>query len=118
MRKAFEKQIKTIEGQGEKQIQAIQNQGRIKTIKKYSYDHEDTPLTSKQKEIFNELADERLKKIAELDKKFDYDKLIYKYKAKTAKSDFDKFGNAFSLLDKKRDGKINVTDAKKRSRRF
>ena len=31
--KAFEKQIKTIEDQGEKQIKAIQNQGQVKTIK-------------------------------------------------------------------------------------
>ena len=57
--KAFEKQIKTIEDQGEKQIKAIQDQGQIKTITKYDCDAEDTPFTSKQKEIFNKLADER-----------------------------------------------------------
>ena len=33
--KAFEKQIKTIEDQGEKHIKTIQNQGEIKIIKKY-----------------------------------------------------------------------------------
>ena len=32
--KAFEKQMKTIEDQGEKQIKTIQNQGQVKTIKK------------------------------------------------------------------------------------
>ena len=57
MRKAFEKQIKTIEDQGEKQIKAIQDQGQPKTIKKYDYDVEDSPFISKQKEIFNELVD-------------------------------------------------------------
>ena len=67
--KAFEKQIKTIEDQGEKQIKAIQDQGQVKTIKKYAYDAEDTPLISKQKEIFNELVDERLEEITDLDKK-------------------------------------------------
>ena len=77
--KAFEKQIKTIEDQGEKQIKAIQDQGQVKTIKKYAYDAEDTPLISKQKEIFNELADERLEKITDLDKKVNSDDLIYKY---------------------------------------
>ena len=51
--KAFEKQIKTIEDQGEKQIKAIQNQGHVKTIKKYDYDDEDSPLISKQREIFS-----------------------------------------------------------------
>ena len=47
--KAFEKQIKTIEDQGEKQIKVIQDQGQLKTIKKYDYDAEDTPFMSKQK---------------------------------------------------------------------
>ena len=57
MRKAFEKQIKTIEDQGEKQIKAIQDKEEVKTIKKYSYNGEDTPFISKQKEIFNWLVD-------------------------------------------------------------
>ena len=67
--KAFEKQTKTIEDQGNKQIKAIQDKGKIKTIQKYAYDTEDTPLISKQKKIFNELVDERLEKITDLDKK-------------------------------------------------
>ena len=45
--KAFKKQIKTTEDQGEKQIKAIQNQGGIKTIKKYAYSDKDSPLISK-----------------------------------------------------------------------
>ena len=49
MGKAFEKQIKTIEDQGEKQIKTIQDLGQLKTIKKYVYDAEDTPFISKQK---------------------------------------------------------------------
>ena len=69
MRKAFEKQIKTIEDQGEKQIKAIQDQGQVKEIRKYAYDHEDTPFISKQKEIYNEFVEERRKKITDLDKK-------------------------------------------------
>ena len=53
MGKAFEKEIKTNEDQGEKPIKAIQNQGQFTTITKYAYDDEDSPLISKQKEIFN-----------------------------------------------------------------
>ena len=45
--KAFKKQIKVIEDQAEKQIKAIQNQGQVKTIKKYAYDDEDSPLISR-----------------------------------------------------------------------
>ena len=45
--KAFAKQIKI----KAKPIKAIQNQGKVKTIKKYTYNDEDSPLISKQKEI-------------------------------------------------------------------
>ena len=47
--KAFKEQIKTIKDQGEKQTKAIQNQEQVKTIKKYAYYDEDSPLISKQK---------------------------------------------------------------------
>ena len=47
LEKAFKKQIKTIEDQGEKQIKAIQNQGQIKTVKNRTYDDEDSSLISK-----------------------------------------------------------------------
>ena len=67
--KAFEQQTKMIEDQGQKQIKAIQDQGKVKTIKKYTYNDEDTPLISKQKEIFNKLVDESLQKVVDLDKK-------------------------------------------------
>ena len=60
--RVFEKQIKTIEDQGERQIKAIQNQGEIKAIKKYAYSDKDSPLISKQKQIFNEIVDKRLEK--------------------------------------------------------
>ena len=110
--KAFEKQIKTIEDQGEKQIKAIQDQGQVKTIKKYTYDDEDTPLISKQKKIFNELADERLKKITELNKKVNYDNLLYEFTGKTKDTDFNQFDHTFSFSNKIRDGKVSLTNAK------
>ena len=92
MEKAFGKQIKTIEDQGEKQ-----NQVQVKTIKKYTYDKEDTPLISKQKQIFNELVDKRLDKITE---KVNSDNLIYRYKGRTADAKFNEFDNALDLIDK------------------
>ena len=51
LRKAFEKQIKAIEDQGENQIKAIQDQGQVETNKKYAYDAADTPFISKQRNI-------------------------------------------------------------------
>ena len=47
--KAFEKQTKTVEDQGEKQIKGIQDQGHVKTVKKCDYDDENSPSISKQK---------------------------------------------------------------------
>ena len=38
-----------------KQIKAIQDQGKVKRIKKYADDAEDTPFTSKQKEYLMNL---------------------------------------------------------------
>ena len=98
--KAFEEQIKTNEEQGEKQIQAMQDEGQVKTIKKYTYDAEDTPLISKQNEMFNEHVDERQEKITDLDKKVDSDNLIYRYKGNTADIKFDKFDNALNIINK------------------
>ena len=112
MEKAFEKQIKTIEDQGEKQIKAIQDQGQLKTIKKYDYDAEDTPFISKQKEIFNELVDERLEKITDLDKKVNSDDLIYRYKGNTADVKFDEFDNALNIINKIQNDQITLADLK------
>ena len=110
--KAFEKQIKTIEDQGQKQIKAIQDQRQVKRIKKYDHDAEDTPFISKQKEEFNELVDERLEKITDLDKKVNIDDLIYSYKGTIADVKFDEFDNALDIIDKIRDAKIDLADVK------
>ena len=110
--KAFEKQIKTIEDQGEKQIKAIQNQGPIKTIKKYAFDDEDSPLISKQKEIFNELANKRLNEITELDKKVNLHDLVYRYKGKTPNEKFNTYDNALELVNKIKNDKIKLAEAK------
>ena len=116
--KAFEKQIKTIEDQGEKQIKAIQDQGQVKTFKKYAYDAEDTPFISQQKEIFNELVDERRKKITDLDEKVNSDDLIYRYKGNSPDLNFNEFDNALTLIDKIRGSKITLADVKNNQEKF
>ena len=110
--KAFEKQIKTIEDQGEKQIKAIQDQAQVKTIKKYAYDDENTLFISKQKEIFNELVDKRLEKLTNLDKKVNSDGLICRYKSNTDDTKFDKFDNVPNIINKIRNGEISLNDVK------
>ena len=69
-------------------------------------------MISKQKEIFNKLADQRLEEINNLDKKIYPVDLTYWYKGFTADAKFNEFDNAFSPLVKTRDGKINLAGAK------
>ena len=58
--KAFEKQIKTIENQGEKQIDALKDLKQTKAIT-YKLDADDK--TSISKEIYNETLEERIDEI-------------------------------------------------------
>ena len=115
--KAFEKQIKTIEDQGEKQTKAIQDQGQVKTIKKYSYDDEDTPFISKQ-EIFHGFVYERLEKITDLDERVNSNDLIYRQKGKTADTKSDEFDNALGIINKIRDGKKDLADVRNNQQKF
>ena len=111
--KTFEKQIKTTEDQGQKQMKEIQDQVKVKTIKKYAYDSEDTPFISRQKDIFKELVDERREKITDLDEKVNSDDLIYRYKGSTANVNFDEFDNAFNIINKIQNDEIELADVKK-----
>ena len=65
-------------------------------------------MTSKRKEIFTELVDERFEEIADVDKKVNNDNLIYRYKARIPNAKFDKLGNALDILNKMRNGKIGL----------
>ena len=72
MEKAFEKQIKTIKEQKEKQIKAIQDKMPIKSIEKFTYDINDSfkrkksPIVLKEKEIYNKLTEKSFEKINNL----------------------------------------------------
>ena len=89
-----------IEDQVEKQIKAIQDKGRVKTIKKYDYGDKDSPLILKQKETFNELVKERRKEITESDEKVNRNNLVCRYKGKSLDVKFDKYDNAIDFFNK------------------
>ena len=108
--KAFEKQTKTIEDQGKK-IKAIQHKRSIKSIEKFNYDINVSPLVLKEKEIYNNLTEESYEKINNLDKKVN-NKLLFKYKGNTSDEDFSGFDNSFELISKIRDGEISLNEAK------
>ena len=118
LEKAFDKQIKTIEDQEKKQIDALNTLNTLKsdnktTIEKNIYDPKDTPFISRQKEIFDKLIDERLEKITDLDERVNRNDLIYRYKGNVADRKFDEFDNALDIINKIRDGKKDLADVKK-----
>ena len=118
--KAFDKQIKTIEDQGKKQVDALdtlKSNNKI-TFEKYKYDPKDTPFISRQKEIFNKLVDERLGKITDLDKKVNRNDLIYKYKGKFADTNFMEFDNALGIINEIGDGKKDLAEVKSNQQDF
>ena len=69
-------------------------------------------LSQNKKKYLNELVDRRLEKIADLDKKVNSNDLIYRYKVNIAEAKFDKFDNALDIIDKIRDGKIDLSNVK------
>ena len=77
--KAFEKQIKTIEDRGKKQVDALKNLKPIKQSKAITYDDDDNDdddvddeSLEQKKETYNKILDEKLDEIQELSRETDY----------------------------------------------
>ena len=99
-----------MEDQGEKQIKAIQDKKPSKSIKKFTYDINDSPIVLKEKEIYNKLTEENFGKTNNLNKRVDIDKLVFEYKGNTPDEDFSKFKNALDLISEIRDGEISLSE--------
>ena len=53
-----------------------------------------------------------------MDKNVNSDNVIYRYKSNIADAKFDKFDNAFDIIDKRRNGKIDLADVKNNQEKF
>ena len=111
--KAFEKQIKTIEDQGEKQIDALKNlKDQNKQLVNVDYDYGDKLLHLKEWEIFRNIYNKSLDKIEELTKKIDDSSLIFTTLITGETIDFTGKNDPLTLLKKIRDSKITLERAK------
>ena len=72
LRKAFEKQTKTIEDQEQKHVDVLNT---LKPIKDNNSDDDENLL--KYKEIFEELSNKRIDEIQNMSKQIDFNNLIY-----------------------------------------
>ena len=101
--KAFDKQIKTIEDQGKKQVDALEN---LKPTERSKAITDDKSLEQKE-ESYNKLIDKKLDEIQELSKNIDYKYLNYIFTTKASDSvNFINYESPFSLFKNIRDGDV------------
>ena len=85
--KAFEKQIKTIEDQHKKQVDAL----KYLNPKAITYKSDDDNATI-SKEIYNEILEKRMDEILEMSREINYSNLVYDFKSQTHSISFSEFG--------------------------
>ena len=117
--KALEKQIKTIEDQGKKQVEAIQdNKKLIKTKINDDDDYKDKLLVSREREIFKDIYNKRLGKIEELNNKIDYNNLNYVVAGTGDKYSFDDLDDTLTFLKNIKKGEISMKKAIEQQHNF
>ena len=84
--KAFEKQIKTTEDQGKKQVEALEN------LKSKAIESGSNNKSTITKEIYNKILEERMDEILEMSRQIDYNNLTYIFKGLTYPISFAKYG--------------------------
>ena len=114
--KAIEKQRKTIEDHGKKQVEAIQDNKQLVNINKDDY--KDKLLLSKEREILRDISNKRLNKIEEMDNEIDYDNLDYVVLSKDMEYNFSIEKDPISLLKAIKEGEISLKEAKARQKNY
>ena len=76
--KAFEKQIKTIEDEGEKQVDALKKLKPKKQTKAITYKSDDDN-TLISKEIYDDILEERMDEILKMSRGINYSNLVYNF---------------------------------------
>ena len=99
--KAFEKQIKAIEDQGEKQVEALKLlEPKEHLVNVKDDDYEDKLLHSKKRKIFKKIFNKRLDKIEELTRKIDGNNFIFTTLSTGETVDFSKKNDPLTFLKK------------------
>ena len=106
--KALEKQIKTIEDQGKKQVKAIQDNKQLVN----KDDFKDKLLLSKEREIFKDIYNKRLDKTEELSNKIDYNDLKYVTINSNTTHNFSDITDPITFLNEIENGKVSLEEAK------
>ena len=118
--KAFEKQIKTIENQGENQLKSIQDKSMEKIRKHFDYDNDYKKelLISKERKIFRDIYHDRLYQLQLASSDIDYHNLNYEITSSGKKYEFDWLKNPLLLLNDIKEGKISIQEAKNTQKEY
>ena len=112
---AFDKQIKTIEDQGKKQVDALEKLKPKEKIKPI----EGTPNNrSRAGIIFNELINKRKELMTKLNDCVDYNNLKFEYMTKAKDVSFYEYRDSEELFNALREGKIGFSEAKNKQYEF
>ena len=116
--KAFEKQIKTIKDQGEKQVKAIQDKQIVNKYDDSKDDYKDKLLLLKEREIFKDIYNKRLDKIEEMNNEIDYDDLDYVVLSSDMEYKFSVEKDPISLLNAIKKSEMSLEGAKNRQKDY
>ena len=105
--KAFEKQIKTIEDQGKKQVDAL------KAIKDGS--NNKSTIT---KEIYDEILEERMDEILKMSREINYSNLVYDFKGPNPSINFAIFGGPMYTYNQLKNGKKTLQQVDEEQKYF
>ena len=111
MGKAFEKQIKAIEDQVQKQVDAL------KVLEPKSIESESNKQ-SINKDIYNELLEERADEIVDMSKEVDYGNLVYNFKGSSPPINFTKFGSPMYTYNQLKNGEKTLQQAEEQQKDF
>ena len=115
LRKGFEKQIKTIQDQGQKQVEALKD---LKTKEQIKAIEGKFNNQSRAAIIFNDLISKRKSIMNELYERVDKNKLKFEYVDNTKDVSFYEYMDSKELFDKSKNGKLKHDDALKRPEDF
>ena len=110
--KAFEKQIKTIEDQGKKQVDAL----KVLELKASKSGSNNKPVITK--EIYDKIFEERMDEILKMREKIDFSNLTYNFKGQTASINFGKFEGPMYIYGHMKNGDRTLQQVEKRQKDF
>ena len=111
---AFEKQIKTIEDQGQKQVEVLKDLKRNK-INNKSEEKNSPPISTI---IFNDLISERKKIMSELYDSVDFNNLNFEYVGPTEDVRFSGYMDSKELFNKIKNNRIKFSEVKNKQNDF